>query len=168
MIYIYIMSIQWNDLEPVLDKQTSEFTDFDVQDSIRVMDECSQIQVTMLDIMYSITIEAEHIDECIFLVYRQNVFLKLNKKLVQPGVWSFFFTNTNGFPLLFIQAGYELCFAYLQLYNSKNITKITFHGADFTKRGQVFKFFKTIPVLEVDESIKLTNYSKMGVITVKK
>ena len=103
-----------------------------------------QIQMFPLDIIYSITIEAEHIEDCIVLVHRHNVFLKLNKKLVQPGVWSFFFSNKNGFPLL--------------LYHSKNITKIRFHGADFTKRGQVFHFFKTIPVLEVDESIKLINY----------
>ena len=48
-----------------------------------------QIQMFPLDIIYSITIEAEHIEDCILLVHRHDVFLKLNKKLVQPGVWSF-------------------------------------------------------------------------------
>ena len=153
------MSIQWNDLSPALDVFSREFSDLPcyLKDSIIVKDGFSQIQMFPLDIIYSITIEAEHIEDCIVLVHRHNVFLKLNKKLVQPGVWSFFFSNTNAFPLLFIKTGYENCFSYLNMYHSKNITKITFHGADFTKRGQVFHFFKTIPVLKV-ESIKLINY----------
>jgi len=145
---------------PALDIYSREFSDLPcyLKDSIVLRDGFSQITVFPLDIIYSITIEAEHIDDCIFFIYRQNISMKLNKKLIQPGLWSFYFSNPNGFPLLFILKRND-CIPYLQMYNAKNITKIKFHGGDFTKRGQVSEFFESIPFLELEESIKLVNFS---------